>query len=78
MAFGIGHGLCLLLELVGEGLVVEEDIGVVKLVVPGALEVAHGAEHVVQLLVADQGDEGGIGAAGLFTIGGVVMILCSP
>ena len=78
MTFGTGHCLCLLFELVGEGLIIEEDIGIVEFVVPSAFEVTHCAQHVVQLLIADEGDEGGIGTGGLFAIGGIVVLICSP
>lgn len=78
MTFGTGHCLRLLFELFGERFVIEEDIGIVELVVPGAFEVTHCAQYVVQLLVADECDKGGIGTGGIFTIGGVVVILCSP
>jgi hypothetical protein len=75
---GLGDGLRLLLEFLGEGLVIEEDIGIVELVVPCALEIAHGADQLVEFLVTDEGDEGGIGAGGLLAIWGVIVILGAP
>jgi hypothetical protein len=50
-----GGGARLLLELVGEGHVVDEGPGVVELVVPDALEVGHALEHSVELVVTDEG-----------------------
>lgn len=41
LAFGLGLGLSSLLELRGERLVVEEDIGVIELGVPGPLQITH-------------------------------------
>lgn len=61
-AFGLGRSLRLLLELGGERDVVKEGPGVVELVIPGPLEVVHGLHHAVQLLVAHQGQQGGIDA----------------
>lgn len=78
MNLGLGDGLRLLLELLGERLVVEEDVGIVEFVVPCALEVAHGADQLVQFLVAHKRDEGSIGAGGLFAIVGVIVIFGSP
>lgn len=78
MNLGLGDGLRLLLELLGEGLVVKEDVGIVEFIVPCALEIAHGADQLVQFLVAHERDEGGIGAGGLFAIGGIVVIFGSP
>lgn len=49
---GLGSGLSLLLEFLGERNIIEEDIGIVELAVPGALEVVHGLEQVVEFLVA--------------------------
>jgi hypothetical protein len=75
---GLGDGLGLLLELFGEGLVVEEDIRIVELVVPCALEITHGADQLVEFLITDEGDEGGIGAGGLLAIGRVIVIFGAP
>lgn len=49
-----------LLELFGKGHVVEKGPGVVELVVPCPLEVAHRLQHAFQLLVSYQGQQGGI------------------
>lgn len=78
MNLGLGDGLRLLLKLLGEGFVIEKDIGIVELVVPGALEIAHRTDQLVEFLVTDEGDEGGIGAGGLFALGGVIVIFGAP
>lgn len=78
MNLGLGDGLCLLLEFLAEGLVVEENVRIVEFVVPCALEIAHGVDQLVQFLVAHKRDEGGIGAGGLFAIGGVIVVFGSP
>lgn len=78
MTLGLGKRLSLALELFREGLVIEEDIGIVELVVPSALEVLHGVDQVAEFLVAHEGDDGGIGASGIRAIGGVVVIFGSP
>lgn len=78
MTFGLGGGLCLLLELLGEFDVVEEDVGVVEFAVPGALQIVHGLEQLVQLLVADEGDKRGIGAGRILAIGGIIVFVGSP
>lgn len=71
VALGIGSSRRLALELFSEGHVVEEGPGVVELGVPSALEVLHRLDHVVDLLVAHQREEGGIDAVGLARIGGI-------
>lgn len=78
MTLGLGKRLSLALELFREGLVIEEDIGIVELVVPSALEVLHGVDQVAEFLVAHEGDDGGIGASGLLAIGRVIMLFGSP
>jgi hypothetical protein len=70
-ALGLGGGLGLLLELGREWDVVEEGPRVVELVVPRLLEVAHGLQHAVELLVAHQGQQGGVDARGARGAGGV-------
>lgn len=54
-AFCFGKSLRLLLEFFGERDIVEEGPGVVELVVPCSFEVAHGGEHVVELLISYEG-----------------------
>jgi len=54
VAFGFGRGLCLSLELVCEGYVIEEGPGVVKFGVPGSFKVNHRLYHAIDLLVPDQ------------------------
>lgn len=49
------------LELIGERFVVKEGPWVVELVVPCSLEVPHTRDHVVQLAVPDEGQQGGGG-----------------
>jgi hypothetical protein len=78
LTFGLGLGLGPLLELLGERLVVEENVGVVELVVPGALEITHRADHVVQLFVTDEGDKGGISTGRLVAVRLIVVILRTP
>jgi hypothetical protein len=57
-------GLCgcprLLLELLGEWLVIEEYPRVVELVIPCPLQVAHALQHIVDFFVAHQRYDGGI------------------
>lgn len=78
LTLGLGNCLCLLLEFLREGHVIEEDIRVIELVVPRAFEIAHGADQVIEFLVADEGDDGGIGPSRLLTIGIVIVIFGSP
>ena len=51
--FGVGSCSRGLFELFGKGLIVEEGPGVVELVVPSTLKVAHALQHVVELFIAD-------------------------
>lgn len=78
LTLGLGDRLSLTLEFFGEGLVIEEDVGVVELVVPSALEILHGVNQVAEFLIPHKGDDGGIGASGIFAIGGVIVIFGSP
>lgn len=78
LALGLGHCLSLLLELLGEGHIVEEDIGIVELAVPCSLQISHCREQLTQFLIADQGNERSIGAGRLLAIGGVVVFVGSP
>lgn len=78
MTLGLGECLSLALEFFGERLIIEEDIGIIELVVPSALEVLHGMDQVGKFLVAHEGDDGGIGASGLLGIGGVIVLFGSP
>lgn len=75
---GLGSGPSLLLEFLGERNIIEEDVGIVELAVPGALEVAHGLEQVVEFLIAHQRDQGGIGARRCCAIGRIIMFVGSP
>lgn len=63
-ALGLRRGLCLLLELVREVNIVEESPWIVELVVPCALQIAHGLEHALQLLVPHQCQERRVNALG--------------
>jgi len=78
LTLGLGDRLSLALEFLGEGLVIEENVGIVELVVPSALEILHGVNQVAEFLVANEGDDGGIGASGLLAIRGVIVIFGSP
>ena len=78
LTLGFGDRLSLTLEFFGEGLVIEENVGVVEFVVPSALEILHGVNQVAEFLIPHKGDDGGIGASGLFAIGGVIVIFGSP
>ena len=60
-------------EFFGEGLVVEEEPGVVEFAVEGALEVADGHEHVLELVVAHKSEEGRVDAVRVGVVGGVVV-----
>lgn len=62
MALGLGHSLGFLLEFIGEGNVVEEDVRVVKFVVPSSFDVVHSPQQVAKFLIANQRDQSGIGA----------------
>jgi hypothetical protein len=59
---GLRGGLCLLLELFGEGLIVEEGPRVIEFVVPRPFQVVHALQHGLELLVAHQRQDGGIDA----------------
>jgi hypothetical protein len=78
LTLGLCDRLSLALEFFSEGLVIEEDVGIVELVVPSALEILHGVNQVAQFLVPYEGDDRGIGASGLFAIGGVIVVFGSP
>lgn len=68
VALGIGRGARLLLELFGEGLVVEESPRVVEFVVPCPLKVYHGRYHIVHLFIADKGQQRRTGSIGVFGV----------
>ena len=74
----LGGGLGLLLELGGELDIIEEDVRVVEFAVPGALQIVHGLQELVQFFVADKGDKGGVGAGRVLAVGRVVMLVGSP
>lgn len=78
MTLCLGDRLGLPLEFLRERDVVEEDIRVVKLVVPCTLEILHCAKQVVQFLVTDKRNEGGIGAVRLCTVGGIIVVFGTP
>lgn len=78
MALGLGRGPGLLLKLFRERYIVEEDIGIVEFAVPGSFQIGHGLEQLAEFLIADKGDECGIGAGRLFAIGGVIVFVGSP
>lgn len=78
LALRLGHCLSLLLEFLGERHIVEENIGIVKLVVPCSLQISHCREQLIQFLIADESNERSIGAGRLFAIGGVVVFVGSP
>lgn len=71
--FGLGGGTRLPLELLIEGLVVEEGPRIIELVVPCPLEIAHRHQHVIQLPVAHEGNNGGVDAVGIGVIGRIVV-----
>lgn len=70
---GFGFGADGALELFGEGDVVEERPWVVELGVPRAFEVAHGLEELIQLGVADEGNDGRLYAVGFGVVWGVIV-----
>lgn len=78
LAFGLGLGLSSLLELRGERLIVEKDIGVVKLGVPGPLQVTHARNQLVELLVPDEGDDGCVGSGGVGAVRRVIVLVGAP
>lgn len=78
MAFGLRRGLSPPLEIFGEGLVVEENVGVIELAIPSALEMSHCGDQVVEFFVPDEGDDGGIDACRAGAIGGVIMFIGPP
>lgn len=55
-----GHGANMGLEVLGEGHVVEEYIGVSMLAVENCLEIPHGLSHIVQIFVLQKNHERGI------------------
>jgi hypothetical protein len=67
-----------LFEFFREGLVVEEDPGVVEFRIPGPLQVFHRRNKVVQLLIADEGNESSVRAGGMGAVGGIVVAFGSP
>lgn len=78
LAFGFGLGLRSLLELRGERLVVEKDIGVIELGVPGPLQVANARNQLVKLLVPDEGDDGCVGSGGVGAVRRVIVLVGAP
>lgn len=78
LAFGLRLGLGPPLELFGEGLVVEENVGIVELAVPCALEVLHCGDQLVQFFVPDEGDERGVDARRALAVGGVIVVISAP
>lgn len=78
LAFGLGLGLSSLLELRGERLVIEKDIGVVKLGVPGPLQVTNARNQLVELLVPDEGDDGCVGSGGVGAVRRVIVLVGAP
>ena len=64
-------GLGLALELIREWDIVEEGPGVVELAIPGAFKVSHCGEELVELFVADEGEERGVDAGGIWGVWGV-------
>jgi len=75
--FGVGSCSRGLFELFGEGLIVEEGPGVVELVVPSTLKVAHALQHVVELFIADQTEDRGVDARTRGIVWGVVVTVDS-
>jgi hypothetical protein len=69
VGFGVGCRRRLLLELFCEGFIIEESPRIVELVVPCPLEVVHGLDHVINLLVPHQCQQGRINPLGVFRIG---------
>lgn len=67
-----------LLKLSREGLVVEEDPGIVELVVPRSLQVTHRRNEIVQFLVSDEGDQCRVGPGRVGAIGGIVVVFSAP
>ena len=78
LALGFGHSLSLLLELLGKGYIVEEDIRIVELAVPRSLQVSHCREQLTEFLIADEGNERSIGAGRFFAVGGIIVFVRSP
>lgn len=78
VAFRLGFRLCALLKFLSERHVVEEDPGVVELAVPGPLEITHGWNQLVELLVADERDQCRAGPRGVGAVGRIVAICRTP
>lgn len=74
-ALGVSIGLRDLFELVGKGFVVDEGPGVIEFVIPCALQVLHGLDELVELFVADEGEEGGVYAIAVRIIRIVIVAL---
>jgi hypothetical protein len=66
---------CLLLEIFGEWLVVEEYPRVIELVIPRSLQVGHALQHIVDFLISYQGDDGGVCAGALRIVGCIVVAI---
>lgn len=75
VAFRGGEILCCSLEFVVEGFVVEEYPGVLVFVIPVIFELDHALLYAFELLVADEGYEGGFGFRGLCEAGEGVFVV---
>ena len=60
-------------ELFCKGDVVKEGPGVVELVVPGSLEVAHGREEFEEFFITHEREEGGVYARRVWIVGSVIV-----
>lgn len=50
----------------------------VEFVIPCSLEIPHRRDQLVQLLVPDEGQEGGVDASRVLAVRGIVVVLRTP
>lgn len=75
---GGGKGRGAHFEFFREGLVIEESPGIVEFGVERLFEVGHRLQEVVELGVADEGNDGGIDAVGIGIVRGVIVAFDAP
>lgn len=72
VAFCLRFRLRQLLKFFREGLVIEEDPGVIEFAIPGALKIANGRDQFVEFFISDKRDEGRVGT-GRFRVAGTIV-----
>ncbi len=71
--FGLGRCACLLLELLGERLIIEESPRIIELVIPCPLEVMHTLKQIIELLITYQTQKSSVDARAIRVIWCVVV-----